>query len=150
MLRQNQSLPSIRILSTMDLYDRARLSISHGLCASCICARAPVRIPQPFRPLGYFTPVTFDADISQRLLWFLRLLENPSSNRLEAQSVFLHTLADLFVRHAQPHLFTKPVSAHPGVIQSLRTDSRQSYGEYFADEIARRGRRLALLFSTPV
>lgn len=69
-------------------------------------------------PLGYFsTPVTFDADISQRLLYALRLLENPSSNRLEAQSVFLHTLADLFVRHAQPHLFTKSVSAHPGVIR---------------------------------
>lgn len=68
--------------------------------------------------LGYFsTPVTFDADISRRLLYALRLLEQPSPSRLETQSVFLHTLADLFVRHARPHVFPKPVAAHPGVIR---------------------------------
>ena len=67
--------------------------------------------------LGYFsTPVTFDPDISRRLLYALRLFEQ-SSNKLEAQSVFLQTLADLFVRHAQPHVFPKPVSTHPGVIR---------------------------------
>jgi AraC-like DNA-binding protein len=56
--------------------------------------------------LSYFpSPVTFDNDVSKRLLHALLLLDQNTNTFLEAQTRFIQAIAELFIRHGQPRRF---------------------------------------------
>lgn len=89
--------------------------------------------------LRYFpTPVTFDPDLSRRLLYALRLLEHPSGSILEAQSCFFQAITGLFLHHAQPRHSSKHLLSNPGVIRHACEFIRARVAENISlDEIAR-------------
>ena len=90
--------------------------------------------------LRYFSkPVTFDPDISQRLLYALRLFDRPHkpTNLLEAQSTFLQALADLFTRYAQPQYSPSRPGSNPGIIRRAREFMQDRISENLSlDDIA--------------
>jgi AraC-like DNA-binding protein len=68
--------------------------------------------------LRYFRdPVTFDPEVSQRLLHALWLFDQHPHDLLEAQSCFIQAIADLYIRHAQPHYAPKPLKHNPAIIR---------------------------------
>ncbi|GAK60066.1 transcriptional regulator, AraC family [Candidatus Vecturithrix granuli] len=89
--------------------------------------------------LRYFsTPVTFDPDLSRRLLYALRLLEQNPDSILEAQSCFFQTTVDLFLRHTYPHHSSKNLLSNPAVIRHACEFIRARVTENISlDEIAR-------------
>lgn len=93
--------------------------VIHELLSECSGSRASMR---------YFSnPVTFDPEVSARLLYALRLLDQQPQNLLEAQTCFIQAIADLFIRHAQPRHSPQPLKNNPAVIRKacefIRTKS---------------------------
>ena len=89
--------------------------------------------------MRYFkSPVTFDPEISQRLLYALRLLDQHPEERLEAQSCLFQAVADLFLRHAEPRRSPLPLQHNPAFVRKAFEFIHSHLDDDFSlDEIAR-------------